>query len=113
MRDEGLLTFYNLTNISTNGQMPKEQLVNLGVDAFYANKTIGFQRLYAAKGQNYKLDKLVRVYNTQLPEDAKYVILEDGRQYRIEDIQVIADEDALELSLSRLEKYYEVVNESP
>ena len=113
MRDEGILKFYNLANISTNGHMPKEQLVDLEVQAFYANKTIGFQRLFAAKGQNYKLDKLVRVYNTQLPEAAKYVILEDGRQYRIEDIQVIADEDALELSLSRLEKYYEVADESP
>lgn len=113
MRDEGILTFYNLANVSTNGHMPKEQLVNLGVIAYYANKTIGFQRLYAAKGQNYRLDKLVRVYITELPEEAKYVILEDKRQYRIEDINVIVDDDALDLSLTRLEKYYEVSDESP
>ena len=113
MRDEGILTFYNLTNTAPKAARPKEKLVNLGVIAFYANKTFGFQRLYAAKGQNYRLDKLVRVYNTELPESAKYVILEDKRQYRINDINVVADEDALDLSLSRLEKNYDVLDESP
>ena len=71
------------------------------------------QRLYAARGQNYRLDKLVRCYNTILPEEAKYVILEDGRQYRIEDINVIADEDAVDLSLERMNSYYDVVDATP
>ncbi len=110
MRDEGILKFYNLQNTGQQGAIPQEQLVYLEVDAYYANRTIGFQRLYAAKGQNYQLDKLVRCYNTVLPEEAKYVILEDSRQYRIEDINVIVDEDAIDLSLSRLGDYYEVAD---
>lgn len=113
MRDEGILKFYNLKDTAGQAQAPKEQLVYLDVEAFYANKTIGVQRLYAAKGQNYQLDKLVRVYNTMLPEEAKYVILEDGRQYLINDINVITDEDALDLSLERLGKYYEVLDAAP
>ena len=112
MRDEGILKFYNLTSTAQAGAMPKEKLVYLNIDAFYSNKTIGFQRLYAAKGGNYRLDKLVRAWATVIPEDAKYVILEDGRQYRIGDINAIVDEDAIDLSLERLEKYYEVANES-
>lgn len=110
MRDEGLLKFYSLTNTAQNADMPEEQLVYLDQEAFYANKTIGYNRMYAAKGASYKLDKLVHVYATALPEAAKYVILEDGRQYRIGDIQVIVDEDAIELSLERLEKNYEVLD---
>lgn len=113
MRDEGLLKFYNLQNTAGNGAMPKEKLVYLDVEAFYAVKQIGVQRLYAAKGANVKLDKLVRVYNTIVPESAKYVILEDGRQYLISDAVQIVDEDAIELSLERLEKYYEVADETP
>lgn len=113
MRDEGILKFYNLKNTSSPGGIPKEQLVYLEVDAYYANKTIGFQRLYAARGNNYRLDKLVRCYNTILPEEAKYVILEDGRQYRIEDINVIADEDAIDLSLERIANYYDVIDAAP
>lgn len=113
MRDEGLLKFYSLVNTAGNADMPTEQLVYLDVQAFYANKTIGYNRMYAAKGASYKLDKLIRVYNTQLPEAASYVILEDQRQYRIGDVQVIVDEDALELSLERLENNYEVLDPTP
>lgn len=113
MRDEGILKFYNLKNTSSPGAIPKEQLVYLEVDAYYANRTIGFQRLYAARGNNYRLDKLVRCYNTILPEEAKYVILEDGRQYRIEDINVIADGDAIDLSLERIANYYDVIDAAP
>jgi hypothetical protein len=50
------------------------------------------------------------VYNTQIPEEAKYVILEDGRQYLITDAVQIVDEDCVELSLERLGKYYEVAD---
>ena len=113
MRDEGILTFYNLQNTATNGKKPTEQLVSLDVIAYYANKTIGFNRLYAAKGANVKLDKLIRVYNTIMPEAAKYVILEDGKQYLITSAVQIVDEDAIELSLERLENYYEVADETP
>ena len=104
MRDEGLLKFYSSTNTGSNGAKPKEKLVDLEVSAFYANKQIGVTRLYAAKGAHAKLDKLVWVYNTIVPEAAKYVILEDGRQYRISDAVQIVDDDAIELSLERLEK---------
>ena len=110
MRDEGILTFYNLQNTAQSGAMPKQQLVSLEIIGYYANKTIGFNRMYAAKGANTKLDKLVRVYNTQIPEEAKYVILEDGRQYLITDAVQIVDEDCVELSLERLGKYYEVAD---
>ncbi len=108
MRDEGLLKFYSLTNTAPNGAMPEEKLVDLEISAFYANKQIGVTRLYAAKGANARLDKLVWVYNTNVPEAAKYVILEDGRQYLISDAVQIVDDDAIELSLVRLETYYEV-----
>lgn len=107
MRDEGLLKFYSSQNTSVNGAMPSEKLVDLEVSAYYANKTIGVTRMYAAKGANCKLDKLVWVYNTIVPEAAKYVILEDGRQYLITDAVQIVDDDAIELSLVRLETYYE------
>lgn len=113
MRDEGLLKFYNLQNTAQKGAMPKEQLVSLDVSAFYANRTIGVQRLYAAKGANVKIDKLVRVYNCMVPEAAKYVILEDGRQYLISSAVQIVDEDAIDLTLERLENYYEVADETP
>lgn len=112
MRDEGLLTFYKLENTSQPGSQPVEKLISLNTTAFYKKKTIGVQRRYLAKGADYSLDKLVRCYNTTIPEDAVYVILEDKKQYRIGDAQEVVDEDAVDLSLERLGKYYEVLNES-
>ena len=112
MRDEGLLKYYRLINTAPKGAKPAEKLVYLNQDSFYAAKTIGMQRMYAAKGADYKLDKLVFAYQTPVPEAAKYVILEDGRQYRIGDISLNVDEDGCLLSLERLVDYYEVADES-
>ena len=109
MRDEGKLTIYALKNTSAAGHMPKEQLVKLS-ESYYAARTIGFNRMYAAKSATYRLDRLVRCYMTALPEAARFVILEDGNQYRIGDINVIVDEDACDLSLERLEKNYDVLD---
>ena len=53
--------------------------------------------------------QIAKIIATELPESAKYVILEDGRQYRIADINAIVDEDAIDLSLERLNKNFEVL----
>ena len=37
-----------------------------------------------------------------------YVILEDGLQYQIDSMSEIVDEDATDLTLVRIEDYYEV-----
>ena len=107
MRDEGLLTFYELKNTAEEGLKPVEKLVEIG-KAYYANKTIGYNRRYAAKGANCEIDKLVRAYNTDIPEKGMYVILEDGKQYQIDSMTEIDDEDATDLTLVRIEDYYEV-----
>ena len=110
MRDAGILTLYNLTSTSAMGDMPVEKLEALGT-AFYAEKTVGYNRIYAAKGANQEIDMVVRCYNTDVPYSAKYVILEDKNQYQITVKQKIVDEDATDLTLVRLEEYYDVVGE--
>ena len=107
MRDEGLLTFYELENTAEEGLKPQEKLVKIG-EAYYAQKTIGYNRRYAAKGANCEIDKLVRAYNTDIPEEGMYVILEDGKKYQIDSMTEITDEDATDLTLVRVEDYYEV-----
>ena len=107
MRDMGLLTLYDLVTTSTSGDMPVEKLSSLGT-AFYAEKTVGYNRIYAARGANEEIDMVVRCYNTDVPYSAKYVVLEDGNQYQISVKQKIVDEDATDLTLVRLEDYYDV-----
>lgn len=107
MRDMGILTLYDLVTTSTSGDMPVEKLSSVGT-AYYAEKTVGYNRIYAARGANQEIDTVVRCYNTDVPYSAKYVVLEDGNQYQISVKQKIVDEDATDLTLVRLEDYYDV-----
>ena len=110
MRDAGILTLYNLTSTTTSGDMPIEKLEALGT-AYYAEKTVGYNRIYAARGADEQIDMVVRCYNTDVPYSAKYVVLEDGNQYQISVKQKIVDEDATDLTLVRLEEYFDVASE--
>ena len=112
MRDDGILTFYELANISLPGRMPVEKLVSVS-NAYYGRRTVGVNRLYAAAGANRDFDVLVRCHNTPtVPGNAKYVVLEDGKQYRIDAAQEIVDLDAVDLTLIRLEEFYDVAAET-
>lgn len=112
MRDDGILTFYSLSNISLPGRMPVEKLVSVS-SAYYSRRTVGVNRLYAAAGANRDFDVLVRCHNTPtIPEGALYVILEDGKQYRIDAAQEIVERDAVDLTLVRLEAFYDVATET-
>ena len=110
MRDMGVLTLYDLVTTSTSGDMPIEKLSEIG-KAYYAEKTVGYNRIYAARGANQEIDTVVRCYNTDVPYSAKYVVLEDGNQYQISVKQKIVDEDATDLTLVRMEDYYDVDSE--
>lgn len=110
MKDEGKLTLYDLVNTSAEGDAPVEKLVAVG-EEFYAEKTIGYNRIYAARGANEQIDKVVRCYNLDLPHAAKYAILEDGEQYQITVKQMIVDEGSTDLTLVRVEDYYDVISE--
>lgn len=117
MRDDGILKFCELTNTAAAGRMPVEQLVTVGT-AYYGRRTVGVTRMYAAAGANRSIDVLVRCYNTPTVPDgsdgkpALFVILEDGKQYRIDMIQEQTDLDAVDLTLVRLEDFYDVAAEA-
>lgn len=108
MRDGGIVTLYSLQNTADAGFMPVERLVAQGT-AYYSYSTAGITRIYAALGANKRIDMVIRCHNmTALPDGVKYAIPEDGNQYRIDPAQPIYDEDAIDLTLVRLEDFYDV-----
>lgn len=107
MTNDGLLTIYDLTNTAGTGEKPVEQLVEIGT-AYYSERTVGFNRLYAAAGAKRQIDKLVRIYYSIPPLTGEYVILEDGEQYRIDAVQEIKGLDVCDLTLVRLEGLLDV-----
>ena len=108
MRPTGECTIYSLENIAAPGRKPTEKLVKIE-EAYYMERTVGYNRIYAALGANHRFDMLIRVFNVDFVEDGMYVILEDGEQYQIDIAQKIIEQDAVDLTLKRVEDYYEVV----
>ena len=108
MRDGGLVTLYALENTAQPGFMPVEKLVEKG-RAYYSYVTAGVTRIYAAMGANRQFDLVIRCHNMiALPDGVKFAVPEDGQQYRIDPAQPIYDEDAIDLTLVRLEDYFDV-----
>ena len=105
----GLLTIYSLENTATNGYKPVEQLVKIE-DAYYEERKAGVTRIYQAMGADHKFDVLVRCFNTDVPQEGLYVVIDDV-QYRIDVCQKIIGQDAIDLTLVKLESYYDVASE--
>ena len=108
--DSGILELYKLVNTASNGNMPNEQLVYVD-SAYYGERTVGYNRQYAAKAVNESVDKLIRIWRNESISAGMYVLLEDENQYQIDMVQHLLDDDGLkvtDLTLSRLEKNYEL-----
>lgn len=108
MQDEGILQICSLENVAQPGLMPTESLVEI-TTAYYARKTAGYQRIYSALGANHRFDKIVRIFNTEIPENAQYVVLDDGKQYQIDFAQEIVGQDCADLTLIKVEDYFDVI----
>lgn len=128
MRDDGVVYICSLENTAEKGDMPKMKLVKLG-KFWFQNRIIGFNRFYTAQGVNQRVDKLIRIEHTQIPEIGMYAVLGNGDQFRIdmvaegqEEFQrtkmidskyyrqpVIVGLKYTELTLSKVEDYYDVI----
>ena len=90
--------------------MPVQRLT-VEAEPFFAYRTGGVYRRNTARGVGFEYDFVVRCWNiTSLPEGVEYAILPDGKQYHV-DAEPIFDEDALDLTLARLEDFYDVASE--
>lgn len=107
MREGGLISLYALENVAEPGFMPSEKLV-FKSRFYFAHVTTGVTRRYAALGANRDYNAVVRCWNASLIDGVKYAIDEDGIQYRIDVAEPIHDIDAVDLTLVRLEDFYDV-----
>ena len=110
---DGLLTLFKLENISEKGLMPCEKLVKQ-TDEYFGLRMISYSRQYAALGANSRVDNLVRIWRNDQVEVNDYAVIDD-KQYRIDFVQHLLDEDDLEvtdLTLVRLDDHYDVADEA-
>lgn len=127
MRHSGVLYVCDLTNTAENGDMPKEILTRKN-KYWFEIRPISFSRAYQAKGVNEQVDLVARItYDTSI-HIGQYVMLGNGEQYRIDNINHSQEEfyrtkqidskyyrqpaivglKYTDLTLSRIEDYYAV-----
>lgn len=111
MNECGLLTIYQIENIALKGRMPSEQLVEVE-SAYYQELRVGVTRLYAALGANRQIDALLRVFNTDVVVNGMVVIPEDDYQYQVEAIQKNIGQDSIDITLKRVDEYYEIFSDN-
>ena len=106
------MRLYALENIAEPGFMPAEKLVKKD-EQYFSKVTTGITRRYLAEGASKFFSDVVRLWNTvSVPAGVKYAMDEEGIQYRITDERPVYDTDSLELTLERLEDYYNVAAET-
>ena len=107
--NDGLLTVHSVENVAQSGDMPKDGLVPK-LTLAYHERTVGMQRFYAAHQAQTKIDMLVRVHERREITDRDVVMLRDGKQYDIVQIQLIegAKPPVMDLSLRRRSKLLDV-----
>lgn len=108
MRDGGIIRLYTLQNVAVPGFMPSDKLV-YSCEFYYSYVTTGVTRRYAALGANRDFSAVIKCWNAEpFAENVQYAIDENGIQYRIDFANPDHDQDAVELTLVRLEDFYDV-----
>lgn len=108
--DSGIVEICNISAPQSNANMPTGTLVPVGRH-YYGERTVGYSRQYAAKGVSEQIDALIRIWQDRSVRIGMYVVTEDGTQYRIDNVQHMADDDGLlvtDLTLRRLDELYDI-----
>lgn len=106
--NDGVATFYNVTNIANPGERPVDGLV-LKSSMRFAHATIGMRRLYNAMQEGVKIDELIVIPQNRYLSTQDIAIVE-GKQYKITQIQHICETKPpiSKISLERLTNEYDV-----
>lgn len=108
IRDKGIVTLLREPDGSSNGNMPAG-VAQEYYRAWYAEKTVGMSRYYAAQQANTQIDRLIRIgrpHGGIVIKADDIAIPGDGYKYRIAQAAYLFDEDAgedvVDLSLERI-----------
>ena len=112
--DDGVVYICTLTDKSLPGEMSREVLTKVARH-WYEERLISFRRQYAAKGVNEQVDLLVRIHFDKRARIGMYGVLGNGEQYEITNVTSGTDPVTklkyTELSLSRMENFYDLETE--
>lgn len=107
--NDGLVTVYSITDVSKPGYKPSIALLKK-IELRYEEQRLGIQRYYQGMQNQVQIDRVIR---TQMAGDINsqdVAITEDGKQYRINLVQVVSNSYPLsvDITLQRIDQKYEV-----
>lgn len=105
--NDGIVKIYKIDNIAEPGNMPKDGLI-LKETLRYKERTVGVNRYWAALQDNIRINHVLRVSERRNVSTQDIAIPNDGKQYKIVQIQYPEDMSVMDLSLERLEQEYEI-----
>ena len=119
MTNDGIISIYKLQNTAKAGYMPKMQLVHQ-FDAYFSRQRVGVTRLYAALGANAQFDAVLRLWNTSIesamPKDL-FAVYEDSddtnSQFRVTLVQDVPERDAVDITVERIDDFYDIAASTP
>lgn len=106
---DGHLKVYRVEDISDPGEVPKPGLTLLA-KLPYDERVVGMARYWTAKQASATIDVLVRTHQRRDITTHDVVILRDGKQYDIVQVQYLPDTEPpmMDLSLQRRADAYDV-----
>lgn len=110
--DDGILNVCVLQNQAANGMMPKPKLM-LVKRYYFQDMLVSFNRVYAARGVNEQIDRLVRIWQDKSIRIGMYAVI-GNEQFRITNVGNLFSNDGLkvtEITLLRLENNYDFDSE--
>lgn len=105
--NDGVVKIYSVEDISEPGNMPKDGLT-LKQTLRYKERTVGMGRFWTAHQAQARIDLLLRTHKLRDVSTQDIAIPNDGKQYRIVQVQYPEELDVMDLSLERIEQEYEI-----
>lgn len=108
--NDGLVTIYAVANIAEPGYRPVEDLTKK-LTLRYEEQRLGIQRYYSGQQNQVEIERVIRTPRVANVSNQDVAITEDGRQHKIEMIQVVIDvyPPSMDITLARIEQDYEVL----
>lgn len=101
--NSGIVRIYSVTDVARPGYAAQEQLSYLGTLS-YEEQRLGIQRYYQGRQNQIEVERVVRVQRAVPINNQDIAVTEDGRQYRIDLVQSVADvyPPSVDLTLAKI-----------
>ena len=109
--DDGVVTVYAVTDAAAPGYQPKPQLVQPPKAVLrYEEQRLGIQRYYDALQNQIQVERVIRTPRHGQITNQDVAVTEDGRQYRIDLVQTVANvyPPSQDLTLAKITQAFDV-----